>query len=345
MQKVLIVGAGLSGICLAHHFLDEKKEVTLVDNRINHSSIIAAGIINPLVFRRMTKSWRVDAFLPYAKKYYETLEEKIGQSFYHSLVIRRFFSCEQERNFWIERQEDPLFSQYMNKINDEDETLYPYANIYGSGRVKNAGYVDAALFIKETKQALKTEIEIIENPFDYTKLNPQTGEYLGNQYDQIVFAEGYLGKANPWFNYLPLTQTKGEVLEVKMVNIQTTESLNRKCFLLPTKNNYKIGSTYSWNDPSTNPTDEGRTVILENLSYLTPEKPTIVSHTVGVRPTTHDRRPFIGIHPKHSKLAVFNGLGAKGYLIAPLLAKEFVSSLCHGTEIDKECQLSLKRIK
>lgn len=346
MQKVLIVGAGLSGICLSHHFLEENVEITLIDNGVNHSSLIAAGLINPLVFRRMTKSWRVDAFLPYAKKYYETLELRLGQKFFHPLVIRRFFSSEQERNYWLDRQTHSDFSEYMTEVNQEDESIYPYANKFGSGRVKNAGFVDALLFDSETKKELKKKIESIQGTFDYSKLDPATGTYLDQTFDLIVFAEGYLGTENPWFNFLPLTQTKGEVLEVQLSLNQTNESLNRKCFMLPLSNgNYKVGSTYSWDDPSSHPTEEGKNHILENLSYLTPEKPAILDHKAGVRPTTKDRRPFIGLHPTLPKLAIFNGLGAKGYLIAPLLAKEFVSSMIHGSEIDVECQLLPKRFQ
>jgi hypothetical protein len=35
-------------------------------------------------------------------------------------------------------------------------------------------------------------------------------------------------------------------------------------------------------------------------------------------------------------LFVFNGLGAKGYLLAPFLAAEFVAHLLKGSPIDKE---------
>lgn len=341
MQKVLIVGAGLSGICLAHHFLQRGLSVVLFDNGVNHSSTVAAGMINPLVFRRMTKSWRVDEFLPYAQNYYTTLENQWGTKVYHPIVIRRFFSSEQERNFWIERQDNPAFKEYMFPITEADEQMHPYANPFGSGRVNKSAFIDAELFLETAIGQLKTQLDYRKRSFIYAELNPEMGEYDGEKFDYCIFAEGYLGVNNPWFQTLALTQTKGETLTIQLDQLQTDESLNRKCFLLPLgPNTFKIGSNYSWDDPTTHITEEAKNEILDHLNYLTPEIPFVISQNAGVRPTTKDRRPFIGKHPEFPKLCIFNGLGAKGYLIAPLLVNEFVSYLLDGTPLDKECEIN-----
>jgi glycine oxidase len=65
----------------------------------------------------------------------------------------------------------------------------------------------------------------------------------------------------------------------------------------------------------------------------------VVEQQVGIRPTTPDRRPIIGAHPEFSKLLIFNGLGTKGYLMAPLLAKEFVAFLEGKGELDAEVRI------
>lgn len=344
MQKVAIVGAGLSGICLAYEFLNKGIHVTVIDNGINHSSKVAAGMINPLVFRRMTKSWRIDEMLPVAESFYRNLELSLHQTFYHPITIRRFFSSQQERDFWIEKQNQADFVNYMHPISKDDEVIHPHANQFGSGRVKNAAHVSAHEFLAATHNDLKQKTTFITEHCAYSDFT-EKGFFKGVNYDLIVFAEGYLGIDNPWFNHLPLTQTKGETLTIALSEMNTTESLNRKCFLLPLdENTYKIGSNYSWNDPSLNPTEEAKQLILDNFTYLSQETPVIQAHDVGIRPTTVDRRPIIGVHPEHKKLAVFNGLGAKGYLIAPLLAKEFVESLIDGTTFNKECDI-IQRIK
>lgn len=345
MKEVLIVGAGLSGICLSYQFLQRGINITLIDNSINHSSKVAAGMINPLVFRRMTKSWRIDEMLPFAQEFYHQLENELSCHFYHPITIRRFFSSEQERNFWIDKQTNPEFQAYMHQLDSEDENIHSHANQFGSGRVKNSAHIDTSSFLDATLKDLKQKVTYIQTHCDYTDFSAEKSTYKDQHFDLIVFAEGYLGIANPWFNHLPLTQTKGETLTVEFKNLETNESLNRKCFLLPMDNQtFKIGSTYTWDDATLNPTDEGKDIILENLTFLTKEVPRVISHDAGVRPTTVDRRPLIGVHPTHQNLAIFNGLGAKGYLIAPLLAYEFVESITANKPFNKECDI-LQRIK
>lgn len=93
-QQILIVGAGISGIAIAKHFIDRGHSITLIDSGVNRSSIIAAGMINPIVFRRMTKSWRVDEFLPYLERFYIQFEQECNASFLFPLP---FAACFQQR--------------------------------------------------------------------------------------------------------------------------------------------------------------------------------------------------------------------------------------------------------
>lgn len=346
MEKVLIVGAGLSGYCLANEFIKRESTVTLIDNGYNHSSIVAAGMINPLVFRRMTKSWRVDEFLPAALLFYKTIEEKSESSFLHPITIRRFFSSKQEHDYWKNRENTIEFCDYMSVLTNEDYSIHPHSNQFGSGRVKNAWHINTLNFLPAIKShLLEKGLTILQNEFNYDQLNPEMGQYLNSSYDLILFAQGYLGVDNPYFNHLPLTQTKGETLTVQLSNLDTSESYNRKCFVLPMANMvYKIGSTYTWNTSDINPTEQGKIDILTNLSTITSEIPKILKHDAGIRPTTIDRRPLIGIHPNYNKLAIFNGLGAKGYLLAPLLSHEFVEALFNKTEMPKECGI-INRVK
>ena len=69
-NKILIAGGGLAGICIAYQLAEKNIPFILLDKGSNQSSLKAAGLINPIVFRRMLKSWRVDEFLPYALEFY-----------------------------------------------------------------------------------------------------------------------------------------------------------------------------------------------------------------------------------------------------------------------------------
>ena len=338
-KHILIIGAGLSGVTVALELIKRGHQVSIIDNNVNFSSRVAAGIINPLVFRRMTKSWRVDDFIPFLKEHYTKLEEVTGHCFFHELPIRRLFSSEQERGFWLEKQVREDFEPYMEKVNDADITFDLVKNPFVSGRVKETYYIDVIPFLTGTKKWLKENATIINEEFDQDIIEGTT--YKSVSYDDIIFCQGYLNPDNLFFNDLPLDQTKGQTLTIKSKDLPNDVSLNRKCFMLPKGEGvFKIGSTYEWNDPSTNITEESKLELLKNLSFIIDEKVEVLNQEAGIRPTTRDRRPLIGTHKTNKNYHIFNGLGAKGYMLAPLISQEFCDYLLNGKELDPEIDIN-----
>ena len=339
-DNFLIVGAGLSGITVAFHLIKKGKKVTIVNSGINHSSLVAAGQINPLVFRRMTKSWRVDDFIPYLNSFYKELEALTNAKFFIPIPIRRIFSSEHEKELWLKKQQRVDFKSYMEIINDKDENYDLTINEFGTGRIKNSIFIDAKSFLENTLRWISLNGDLINETFDYNSVNPLVGEYNGRTYDHIIFCEGSMNNNNPWFNNFPVESTKGEVLTLYSKDFPKHESLNRKCFLLPIGDDkFRLGATYVWETDNLRPTKEGRAELLDKLNFLSKEKYECISHEVGIRPTSPDRRPIVGKHTEFSKLSIFNGLGTKGYMIAPLLAKEFVDYLTEGAKLDPEVRI------
>lgn len=341
-EHFLVVGGGLSGLCIVQHLLDLNKKVTVIDRGTNKSSIVAAGLINPLVFRRMTKSWRLDELLPFARRFYQNIEEKTGKHFFHPITIRRFFSSEQEKEFWLEKQGHPAFKDYMHLLTEQDLNYNEnrIKNDFGSARVNNAAWVNPTIFLKALSELLKEQCEFVQSEFDYSKLNPSKCDYNGISYSHVIFCNGYENINNPHFNNLPVQTTKGEVLTVKSGDLPPHESINRKCFVLPIKNGeFRIGATYVWEAPEDSTTEEGKIEILNKLAALGSFDIEITEHKAGIRPTAPDRRPIIGQHSEFKQLYLFNGLGTKGYMIAPLLSKEFVEFILFGKMIDPETDL------
>ncbi len=110
---------------------------------------------------------------------------------------------------------------------------------------------------------------------------------------------------------------------------------------MPSSNGeYKVGSTYEWNQPNVEIDDEAKELLRSNLASLISEPFEIIDQIAGIRPTVKDRRPIMGEHPDHSGLYIFNGLGAKGYLMAPLLGQELADFILTGAELDKEVRLT-----
>lgn len=335
-MKILIVGGGLSGVCLAHELTNKKCDVKLLDSGVNHSSAVAAGMINPMTFRKMVKTWMGDELIPFLIAFYKDLEQKTGERFFFERTIRRAFSTAHERKLWLEKEKDPDYLNYIYPLDDSSKQPYVIAD-FGTGIVKSPGYVDSKLFLKANHNYLLSLGVLELSSFNFDAFDANTLTYSGIKYDKIIFAEGYHGKDNPYFNYLPLELVKGEVLSLKINNIDPSEIVNRKCFVLPTHDGeFKLGATFTWKTPDLIPTQDAREELLSQYSDLLKKDYELIEHEVGIRPTVSDRRPLIGAHPEHSGLFIFNGMGTKGYMIAPYFSRHFANHLIdHSPLLDE----------
>ena len=101
-----------------------------------------------------------------------------------------------------------------------------------------------------------------------------------------------------------------------------------------------VGTTYDWNNLNDEPTEKARNEIAEKLSKVLKVPFEIVDQQAGVRPSVNDRRPVIGLHPEHSSLGVFNGMGTKGVMLSPYFSEHFYLHLEKGNTLDKEVNIS-----
>jgi glycine/D-amino acid oxidase-like deaminating enzyme len=340
LERILIFGAGLAGTCLAHQFMRRGQQVQLIDSGENHSSSIAAGMVNPIVFRRMNMSWRLDEFLPEAQAFYREISQEIGEELYHPIVIRRFFSSQQERLMWEERQEQEAYKHYLHPLLQEDIQHEGAHNLFGSGRVKNAFWINAAKWVAANNAFFQQQGLLNFGEFDPNTWDPQTRTYRNITYDKVIFCLGYRQKSEHTFSYLPLQQTKGQTLLIESDQLPTDESLNRKCFVLPVgKNQFRVGATYEWNNASLETSEAARDQLIEMLSSLGTYDYQILEQRAGVRPTVLDRRPLMGEHPEYQGVYIFNGLGTKGYMMAPTLANELASFILDQTPLHPETDI------
>ncbi len=339
-EHILIVGAGLAGTCLAHQLMAKGHRVQLMDRGINHSTAVAAGMVNPMVFRRMNKSWRLDEFMKDAKSFYLQMEKELRHALFHPIVIRRMLSSEQERNYWLERSKLSEYQDYLTELSPADETYAHAENHFGSGRLKSSFWVDAKAYYEKNLDYFERKGLILKEDFDSASFDETTLTYKGITYDKVVFAVGYHQMNAPFFNELPIQQTKGQTIRVKSTDIPENESLNRKCFVLPLGNTiFRIGATYEWDNPDLTPTEEAKQELIEHLRVLGNFTYDILDQQVGVRPTVLDRRPILGEHHRIKNMYLFNGLGTKGYLMAPTLAKELADFMFEGKPLDKEISI------
>ncbi len=340
--EFLIVGNGLAGTLLAFEMLDHGLDFKILVSRDkSRASLVAAGMFNPLVFKRMTKSWMADDLLPVMKKRYLELEARLNKKFFVEKDILKPLSG-QEMMLWKERIADAEFSGYIKSV--ESEKKYNYLkNSEGYGIVTHAGYLKLPVFLNAAEAFFRERRLIIDDTFPFERYDPESGflQFGPYNFSKVIFCEGFHVTRNYFFNWLPLKPVKGEVLEIFTPDLSEEFILNKKVFVLPTGNQiFKVGSTYEWDDLTEIPTDEGKESILLRLNELISTDYEIVNHVAGIRPTVSDRRPVLGVHPKWNQLYIFNGLGTKGVMLGPLFAREMVNLLTvEGYSLSGEVQI------
>lgn len=328
-KKILIIGGGVAGVCLAHQLKKQNQHIMLVDDGMNVSSVVAAGIVHPMSFRRTLLSWNANPFYFEARSFYLEMEAILSAAFYHPIMVRRLFASKEESVCWNRRIEQTEFKPFMHPITPEDIAFEPF----GSGRV-DGFWIDAQVFITESHKYLEAHHSLTIDTLSPDNFNPETLEFQGVKYDKVVMALGYKNNQIPWFAQVPVNPTKGQLLTVKWDNPLQNTSLHRKAFALPVGDKlFRIGSTYEWNNTSLEPTPEGRALILANTRSITNDALEVIAHQAGIRPTSPDRRPMVGKHPVYDKLYIFNGLGAKGYMLAPSLSTMLCNTLIHQTAL------------
>lgn len=309
------------------------------------ASKVAAGLYNPVVFKRLVKSWLADDLLPYMDEFYPEMEKMLDAEFYFSKRILKPFAEEQEKILWLKKTAESI-GKYLNEViytEDLDGIVY---NPLGISEVMHAGNLDTVKFLTSCKEHLKKSNLFIEEVFDYSKISieEKSVSYKEISAEKIIFCEGYKATENPFFNWLPFKLTKGETLTIKLPHehsIPFQIVVNKAVFILPIGNStYKVGATYEWNDLTENTTEKGKLELVEKLQKVLKVPFEIVNHQAGIRPTVNDRRPLIGLHPEHPQLAVFNGMGTKGVMLAPFFAYQFVNFLGSATPLDKEVDIS-----
>ena len=326
--EFFIIGNGLVGTTLAFEMLKSNIEFRIITSpEKSRASEVAAGMINPLVFKRLTKSWLVDELLPVAKETYQNLEKILDDRFYFEKRILKPLSA-QEKELWLERKQNMYFSNYIFSV----DYFAPVKNLKqasGYAQVNNSGYLALSQFLKAADNYFRANL-VIDSTFNIKQINT-SGEYFENQgikSEKIVFCEGAHIRNNPLFRWVKMVPVKGEVLLIHAPSLSEEFILNKKVFVLPVGNHrFKVGSTYEWNDLSDAVTQKGKISIIERVESLITCEYEIENQWAGIRPATIDRRPVLGSHPENKNLYVFNGLGTKGVMLAPYFAKEMLSFL------------------
>lgn len=347
MIDYLIVGSGLAGISFSEIALNNNKTILVLDNNSQNSSRIAGGLYNPVILKRFSEVWQAESQLVMMNQFYVDLHQKIDVEFdFKKPILRKFFSVEEQNN-WFSASDKPSLAPFLST-----NLIYKkYQGIdspFGYGEVLQTGYVDTALLVEKYREYLITNHLFLEEPFDYNALNFDSDgvTYKNIKARHIVFAEGFGIHSNPYFNDLPLDGTKGELFIIKATGLDLDVIINTSVFILPIGNDlYKVGATYNWKDKTDLPTAEGKAELMERIKEIINCNFEIIEHFAGVRPTVKDRRPLVGTHLEYNRLHILNGLGTRGVMLGPAMAKSLFDQIEHQIPLNKEIDIQRFRNK
>jgi glycine oxidase len=339
----ILVGQGLAGSCLALQLLERGKKVLVVDEEASQSSsLVAAGLYNPITGRQMVKTWNADVLFPYLQKFYRDIEQLTGAQFLvERPIYRPFFSIE-EQNEWMGKSAGGEFGAFLQKVHIHSPIPDMAHDPFGGLELAMSGNLQIPSFLKAVRGYLQKIQGYVSQKMDDDAIElTETGVRVGAFTCQtLVYCSGLDTASNNFFSWLPFRPVKGEVLTIAS-DFPEDIILNRGVFVLPLGDGkFRVGSTYHHHTLDWKSSQEGRDEICANLEKIMARPYRIEDQVAGIRPATKDRRPMLGRHPHHETIAVFNGLGTKGVSLAPYYSQVMADHLVFGKELPVEvnCQ-------
>ncbi|MAU17518.1 MAG: FAD-dependent oxidoreductase [Muricauda sp.] len=342
MLDYIVVGLGLGGISFCQTLEEKGKTFMVITDESQRASQVAGGLYNPVILKRFTMAWKAKQQLELAKPFYQQLETKLGVKLDYEIPVLRKFASVEEQNIWFEAADRPGLDYFLStKILPNNNPKVEAS--HGFGQVKYTGRIDTGTLVSSYKSYLENKGQLVSTSFDFENISISDEYITYRSYTakNIVFACGYGLKQDPYFGYLPLNGTKGELLIIYAPDYKEKNVIKSSVFTIPMKDDrYLVGATYKWKDKTNVPTEESKKELVEKLGTFLKCDFEIVDHVAGIRPTVVDRRPLVGRHPEHKNLYVLNGFGSRGVLIAPYASHQLFNYIENRAELDPEMDIA-----
>jgi glycine/D-amino acid oxidase-like deaminating enzyme len=327
-REFLIIGGGIAGLMMAYELAKNDRSFLLVDDApMNSSSKIAAGMFNPISGKRMTVNWKAMELLDSLHQAFVDFEVMLGKNYLVKATIHQAFGNVKESNDFGARLDNSLFKNFIN------ETIIPKTPLleeFGSFVVEGSGWVKTKEWIEDYQLYLLNQGNYFKDKIDWANIQYKQGKWQFGKhtFGKAICCEGYQYFRNPHFNWLPFKLCKGQVLHIKCVGLPKEYILKKGVYLVHQYEDvFKVGASYEWNYEDDQPNELGREMLLEKLKQMIELPFEVIHQDAGIRPTTRDRGAILGSHPNVGNLFIFNGLGTKGMLQAPFLARHLTDYL------------------
>ncbi|MEZ4808550.1 MAG: FAD-dependent oxidoreductase [Flavobacteriales bacterium] len=332
----LIIGHGLAGAVLAETLRHQGLRFhVLHGDRPGAASPVAAGMVNPIAFRRDIATWRAALTMPLADDFYTRWEQRLGVPVWKRMPLAKIFPSEDAAMRWQRAAEDPDTAAFIGAKPSSAFDDLPLQRPFGHGMVTTAAWLDVARALEAHRAMLQAEgccshrvvpDEAIEHEADHIRIDGFKARWS-------------IRCLGPFDRVQGLVPVKGETIVVRIPDLPLERMVHRGIFLIPLGDAlFRVGATYKWTDVWAGPTTEAREMLLEGLGKIVRSPVEVVDHLAGVRPAARDRRPILGRVGERE--AVLNGLGSRGVLLAPWCASHLAAHLFNGAALDPEVDVA-----
>lgn len=330
----LIIGQGLCGTLLSRRLIMAGQQVMVVDNGApSASSRVAGGLINPVTGKRMVRTWLIEELLPTALQEYRDMEQQLNIPIVTTLNILDFHSGSEARDIFTEKLTTE--QQYLHTTPDEDQWKTWFTFHYGIGTIHPAAHIRIGELLKSWRSTLLANGQLLQTDFDLNEctITDQHITYKGLTARKLIFCDGAACAGNPYFDRLPWSKDKGEVLIVSIPGLPATNIYKKGGIsIVPWKDDlFWVGASHDWKYITPEPTAAFREATAQHLKEWLKIQFEIVDHMAALRPANFDRKPFAGFHPVQQNVGIFNGMGGKGFSVAPLFARQFADHITKGS--------------
>ena len=337
----IIVGLGIAGLSICEVLQAQGKSFVVYDTSQYSSTLVAAGVIHPMVLKRFTPVWKAHEHIHIAIPFYHRLAQKLETNIIEEIPLLRIFNSVEEQNNWIVASDKHELSSFLSSEIHTNHNEHIVSS-FGLGKVNISAKVDTTMLLSAYAEYLQKDGLLFSEVFDYSLLKEteQGVNYNSISARKIIFSEGASIIANPFFQKDLLIPIKGEYIIIEALELKMIEILKGTTFMIPLGNDrYKVGATLDRIDVSRGITEEARVKLILDVSKMIRCPFKVVDQVAGIRPTTKDRRPLLGCLPESDKKIFFNGLGARGIMAAPSFAMRLFDFFEGNQALDKEINL------
>ena len=334
----VIIGQGLCGTWLSYYLLNSGATVLVID-KFNDTSAsnVASGLINPVTGRRVVTTWMAEKLLPFLRNEYEEFNKQ-----FH-------FGCMSQKNILVFPSAPDLHEAFNKRRNEGNSYIFPspvsknllqkHFNFpFDVMEIAPCYLIDVRELITRWRNYLKRGNALIEDHFNEDKLviGNDRIQYKDIVAKKIIYCNGIQATFSKYWNTLPFVPNKGQALIVDIPKIPRDHMYKfGHIAITPWEHDlWWIGSSNELEFETDQPTEDFAKKTTALLTAILRTEFIVKAHVASLRPATVERRPFVGVHPHNTCMAILNGMGSKGCSLAPWFAKELTGHLTANTPVN-----------